>query len=321
MKIARNLLKKTYADTYGEVTVSPRRCLEDMQSYLRSVLEHHVKKDYLANPDYLIGAVYKENGVLNTDNEVRAYCKCQLSLAVHWFDRLLDDMCSRSGQIRKKQILSVGEHLHDFMHDIKPIIEFLERQHDPDFVFFNGGKAYGRPSWQIYRESYSLYWSSSNNWPSVSHRNGLSLSVFTLRQSLEILFQRVLGFYGAYDKNNREPKIRHDFFPEYMEKNIDKFTTRYTSLRNIIKVYKWTNFYVHTGVMPRVWEAWFALEYCKDLFQPPPPSNTGGWSIHGAIEVVELDWLRSQLLIDICDNYGSGPWCVEFGKPEAVIRG
>lgn len=320
MKIAYNLLKKIFSDTYAEVKVSPRRCLEDMQAYLKAVVDRNVKKDYLKNHNYLIGVLYKENGILKTDSEVRAFCKCQLTLAVHWFDELLDSLNSQPGAMRRERILKVGEHLHDFMHDVRPIIEYLERRHDSEFVFFEGGKAYGRPAWQIYRESYSLYWSSSNNQPSVSHRNGISLSVFTLRQSLEILFQRVLGFYGAHDKNYTEPRLRHDFFPEFIEKHIDKFNVRYHSLRNIIKLYKWTNFFIHTGVMPRIWEPWFALEYCKNLFQPPSPGATGGWSIYGAIEVSEFDWLREKLLEDICANYGEGPWCFEFGKPEAVIK-
>ena len=59
-------------------------------------------------------------------------------------------------------------------------------------------------------------------------------------------------------------------------------------MTNLTLIYKWTNYSIHTGSMPNMWEIQFALDYCSKLFEPDKPDPKKGWSIDRAYQDKKL---------------------------------
>lgn len=319
LAVARNLLRKTADSEYREVSKTARHCVLEMKDYLVGVRQRHLKKDYLQNPGHLIGNVYREDAIADKHSEINAYCLCQICLAVHWYEKLVEELVQEKKPLHRKQFLRVADQIHNFLHDVRPYIEYLERKTDSEFEFFRGGKSYAQESWQVYRECFALLWASAHRPPRLSHRTGISYSIFALRQSLEVKFRRILGVHGIHDRNYDSLRIRHEFFPAFIDQNLSHFRIRYDSLTNLTKIYRWTNHFIHTGDIPLVWEAWYAIRYSRDLFRPTEPDENSSWSTYDGVRVVNYEELKEKLVDAVASEYGEGPWCFVFGRPEAVI--
>lgn len=91
------------------------------------------------------------------------------------------------------------------------------------------------------------------------------LSVFGLRQAMEIKFRRVIGFAGT------EPpiKIRHDVIPSIIanhEKDIFFHKRKDLTIKDILHIYNWTNYSIHYLVSAPPWLIWKAFEVCGIIF-------------------------------------------------------
>ena len=312
MRIAQNLFNKLGdlpKHTKKKASKSTVRCLEDLATYIDNLRNEHINKSYL--DEYLIGAVFKTEIYFKTDSEINQYCKCQLFLADLWLKSLIKKI-ERDGGLSHNRILRYKDHIGDFLHDIKRFIEYLERKKNKDFVFFEGSKYYGQYAWQIFSESNVLYWLKSNEKSSLSHRSAINLSVFTLRQSLELKFRKVLGLIYIHDKNGTSAKIKHEYIPEFLEKNLTELEVNYDSINGVIKIYKWTNSTIHTGIIPYIWELDFALDYCSNLFTPDESSSNGYWSIHSSVKIKNYDRFINRFVNGFCKDYSDKYWCFIF---------
>jgi len=242
-------------------------CLEDLSKYLDEICAREIKKNYSENIPYVAGVIFRDNKIFKTKNEFEQYCRCNLFLANEWLKFLIHENIKVNGKASHKRVVKFKDHIHDFLHDVKPFVEYFERKRDSEFVFFTGSKYYGQLAWQIYRESCGLYWQSTQNSGTCSHTMTINLSIFSLRQALEIKFQRIVGIYRIHNKKYEEPKVKHDFYVRFVEKHLSKIKTNYSTLNNLIKVYQWTNNTIHTGFMPFIWVQWYALELCDPLSQ------------------------------------------------------
>lgn len=144
--------------------------------------------------------------------------------------------------------------------------------------------------------------------------------MFAIRQSLEIKFRRILGIAGIFNKELKSPRLRHDYFAEFIQKHLYHFVIQHNSIKNITTIYKWTNFGIHSGTMPRTWEAQYALEYCDGLFAPSDPHIGKAWSIHDAVQISNYYMLVKALTDQLSVNFPNDTWCIDLGNPEAVIK-
>jgi hypothetical protein len=303
----------------GSSAKSPEECLKDFHDYLIQLKTIHVKKNYL--PSFLVGWLFSERKEFKNDTEVAGYCRAQLCVAEHCFGEIIAEIANTSNRDSAHGVKQFEPMIHNFIHDLRPIIEFLEKRRDPAYTFFDGGKFHGTRTIDAFKISNNLFWTNafSNNF--VDMRVGLNLSVFTLRQSLELKYRRILGVGGMYNKDTEnEPKLRHDYFYSFIKANMSHFNFHTPQIADIWKIYRWTNSTIHTGNIPRLWELQFALKVVNPFFAPQPASHTGAWSIHSSVEIIDHKILQDKFKVVFHVRHPESDWVVEFEKPEAVIK-
>jgi hypothetical protein len=262
MKSAQQLLSKWKKSTLDDF----KAFMAEFDGWVQVNLRAH-------NDDYLIGQIYKENVFFRTEDEYTQLCRCQVELAHRGLKLIFKD-------IEKKPEIYPGlrQHIVDFIFDLAPYIDQIMRKKDPNYQFMGGGKSYSQNSIWMFREASNLFWSSTvTDKNPLSHMSAVSLSVFALRQAVEIRFRRAIGIWKIVDDANlNDAKLRHDFILDFVAENLDLIELKVGSMTNLTAIYKWTNFSIHNGTMPNVWEIQFALEYCRKAFEPDAPDPKKG---------------------------------------------
>lgn len=103
-------------------------------------------------------------------------------------------------------------------------------------------------------------------------REVMPVSIFLLRQAIEIYGKRTLGYFSITDKNgNRSRSISTQVAWDFIKTEVKKKDARIklpTNIDTIIKVEEWTNRYVHTGDIPRAYQIENAIHFVKKLIYP-----------------------------------------------------
>ncbi|MDQ6990103.1 MAG: hypothetical protein Q9M11_00005, partial [Mariprofundaceae bacterium] len=110
------------------------------------------------------------------------------------------------------------------------------------------------------------------------------LSISIIRQLLEIRVRRAFGVLAVYssDKNSFEPLSMSKIFDvlKPFESNIDVSMP----LSCLVRVYGWSNIFLHSGQKEYSWNHIFVTNYLKE-FSLGKPSNEKGWSVHSGISM------------------------------------
>jgi hypothetical protein len=148
----------------------------------------------------------------------------------------------------------------------------------------------------------------------------MDLSIFSLRQALKLKFRRVLGVAAIYHKTTfAVPKLRHDFFFDFIVKNQDLFVFQTPHIKEIWKIYSWTNACIHLGILPRIWVLQHALDVVSPFFAPLPAEPNGRWHLHSSVKIYDLKELNERLAQYFHASYPETEWALELIEPEAVI--
>ena len=143
-----------------------------------------------------------------------------------------------------------------------------------------------------------------------------SISVFLLRQSIEITILRALGIYSFVDINNCEQKIKLDKIIDFIEKN-KKYIKIPVEMPILKKIIKWSNPYVHKAVMNLHWQIIIAQKVLLPLFVGGKDKNS--WSIHGAIKINKKFYhndLEQDLIIYLKLKNTK---IIKFNKPDCLL--
>lgn len=321
MDCVDHLYLKSFEQTSKSIKKSPQQCIEGLCLYLSHFENKHIKDKDIKKYDYCLPLTLKSDETFNSKSELNSYAKYQVSIGLAWFRCLIEKIKDKNKKITSKMLINYGSYIRDFLHDISPLIEHIERKKEPGFVFLNGSKDYSQQTVFVYKDALLAYWNSIDATNKISHRGGLSASCYFLRQSLELKFRRILGFIDATDKQNNSIKIRHEFFPEFIKKNLSHFEMNNVSVDNLLKIYKWTNTTIHTSTIPYIWQLWYIFEYCDKFIYPSSMTLGESWSIHNSVIINNFDLLHEKLCDSICSEYGEGKYlCFHTNTPEAVIK-
>lgn len=108
-------------------------------------------------------------------------------------------------------------------------------------------------------------------------------SIFLIRQAIELRLKNALGIDIITDKNGRILKIAGSLFIKLVKdapNDVIKFPVK-TSL--VMKIYEWTNYYIHAGFIPYTWEIEWAHYILDPLFSPGHFGQT--WSLFGTVQI------------------------------------
>jgi hypothetical protein len=195
------------------------------------------------------------------------------------------------------------------------------KKSNPKYVFIRGGKSASDSSVVLFSAAKNLFWSSMLETANpVEHRTALNLSVFGLRQSLEIRFHRAIGIHKIVGPSGEPPKLRHDFILDFVADNSDLIQTNIGSMDKLSKMYKWTNYSIHAGTLSKIWEIQYAFKYCGGLFQPDPYNQRKGWNIYSSIKINDYAELKKRFEHKVNTTFPDTKWQYYYvSKPEAIL--
>lgn len=121
-----------------------------------------------------------------------------------------------------------------------------------------------------------------------------SASIFLIRQSIETKILNCLGIYNIVDINGKPQKFRIDSLVEFISENNNIEFPIEKSL--LLKITKWTNIYIHRGVMDYHWVIMLAHNVLQPLFSMR--QSTTAMHIHGAVKI-NKEYFDNHLYEDI----------------------
>jgi len=320
LDIALDLYHKCLNLGHGyKVKKSPNECLSAIEKYLKEFEYKYLKNQRPFNIEHSIPVIFRENLDFKKRTEFNSYAKYQLRVAFQWFKLIVTEI-RKNKKITLKNLLKFKNYIIDFLHDVSYFIDFFEQKTDPSFHFLNGSKYYGQETVFIYHNARNSYWASLSNDNNVDHKGNQSSSCYFLRQSLELKFRRILGVNDVTDINGKSARIKHEYFPEFINRNIEHFSLSGSKITNLLKIYKWTNTTIHTSMVPFIWELWFAFEYCDNFMLPKPAVLGQNWSIYNSVTISDINSLIQKLYVDFSSLYNAnGLWCFHMFQPQAEL--
>jgi hypothetical protein len=319
-KTARTLLAKLDfgpIKQHRKIRKSTDKCISEFLDHLHWLKSRHIKKNH--SDGYLVSTCFEKPRVLKNDAEVNAYCRVHLAVAIKSLENLIKQIRGNNGKINHTSLRKYSEAIRDYLFDLRPLVEHLERRKDPSYEFFSGGKNYSVHTWELFRLSRQLAIQSAYRKEPfhVDHKTSQIASIFVLRQALEAKFERIIAV-ALYDSLGQTPKLRHGFHYDFINANpaYFEFTSVHFSL--LKKLYDWCNVVVHRAFQPYAWQIDYAHSISSGLFASGNLNKNGGWSIHGGVRIHDLSAMQSAFIAKFCKEYDHGIWCVETSTPEAV---
>ncbi len=107
-------------------------------------------------------------------------------------------------------------------------------------------------------------------------------SIFLLRQAIEIRLKNIFGIDRITDDRGKIERIPGSVFVELVRGNEDAvdFPVKASLL---MKIYNWTQYYIHGGFIPYIWEIEWAHNVLTPLFTPR--TSETGWSLYGSVQI------------------------------------
>ena len=115
-------------------------------------------------------------------------------------------------------------------------------------------------------------------------------TVAVLRTAIENRLRSAFGVY-AYD-DSKSDRIK----PIDLSQLIDAIMPHLPRIEfavdfhDVVKIYRWSNPYLHAGWRDFVWVPGYALEFLHPLFADSRPTPTGGWALDGGIRMPREVW-------------------------------
>lgn len=319
---ARKLLSKIDGDVSGKKVVkdSSHKCIDDVITHLRWLNKRHVKKSY--SVEYLASVCFRKEKDFSSEAEFLAFCRINLAVCLKQFENLTSGIYDETTKkISWKALKNNSSIIRDYLHDIRPIAEYIERKKDPTYSFFEGGKNYGVNSFEIFRMSRQLAYQSAfrKEGMHIDHKVSQITSIFCLRQAMEAKFERIIGIH-LHNKYGETPKLRHRFHYDFICDNEEHFIFPNTNFKVIKYIYDWCNGVVHKAYQPYVWQIFYSQELVSGLFGGGALKPTGGSSVNGGVRVKENDEMHGKFIDHFIRSYDHGIWCAMEFRQEAVTK-
>jgi len=114
--------------------------------------------------------------------------------------------------------------------------------------------------------------------------------VSVLRSAIEIRLRSAFGIYAHFDSSN------HSLRPIDMSQLAEEIQTHLANIQfdvdfhDTMKIYRWSNPYLHAGWRDFVWVPGYTLRFLKPLFFRMNPEPDGSWSLNGSIRMRRETW-------------------------------
>lgn len=154
------------------------------------------------------------------------------------------------------------------------------------------------------------------NYKTISYN---TVSIFLLRQAIEVTILRAFGIICFLDKNNTEQKIKFDKILDFIENN-SQYIEFPISKSLLKKIMNWSNIYIHKGFMHFNWEIIIAQNVLSALFRGGKDEKQ--WSIFGSIKINRNFYennMEKELINFLFENNADNIRLVKYKDPECLL--
>lgn len=199
------------------------------------------------------------------DNQAEMIFKKQLFAAHNTLTRL-------SSKITVANFIDYEFLLKMLAYDLYNIISYAEANYRNVTLNYQMGSRLDQSAREIYDISRTLFYIGSINPANFYLREIIPVSIFLIRQTIEVYGKRLLGFASITDEQgNRVRSVSTQVAWDFIKSEMQKTKSRITlpTHIDIIKVTEeWTNYYVHTGYIPDIYLIENALHFIEPLIYP-----------------------------------------------------
>jgi hypothetical protein len=162
--------------------------------------------------------------------------------------------------------------LRMFAFDLYGIVRHGEKKYRNTELNFNIGTRPDQDAREIFDVSEGILHIGTINPAQANFREVIPVSIFLLRQTIEVYGKRALGFYSITDQDGtRIRNVSTQVSWEFIKKETLKTNSRIrlqAHIDTIKRVEEWTNGYVHTGLIPEIFLIENAVHFVKALIYP-----------------------------------------------------
>jgi len=222
-----------------------------------------------------------------SNKQAKNWVKYQLQALIQSVNRVSDDILKKS---QRPSSSLVFIQVPDFLDELKLLkeitfesIPFLDISH-----YYITGKY---PSWTFGKRnimnSLEIFEASKNLLRNKLFENRgqfpiRATSIVLIRQAIEIRIKNALGIEYIVDEKGKLVKVPSTLFIDIIKNNQDKVIFP-IKISIILKIYNWTQYYVHGGLAPYTWEIEWAHYLLDKLFSVGEYKNIE--SVFGSIKI------------------------------------
>lgn len=245
-----------------------------------------------------------------TDNEIKLFAHDHFTAGYYSFldikERMVKENC-----FNQVGILKYGYIINNIVYDLLIFANYIGQQTDPTYTLFSGGKSNIEDSRGHYIGTLQLLYNCTFDKKMLDDKFALILSAVSLRQTIELKMQRILGVADYFDLKGQKIFTSHYFFFDFILKHKTHFDLTLLNIRIIQKVFEFCNNSVHKGIMPYYWQMFYATKFCDLLFFDPEYKKRKGWNIHSAVRIKNYNVLKAKLETQLTEI---------FPKPEYELH-
>ena len=320
-QFAKILLTKFHSSEFvnkkSKSKVSAVKALTGFQKYLNNLKDNVINKEY--TDEYLISCIF-HNKVTAKSNEFNSYAKAQFYIGTLFFNKIVDRINKNEGSLSYYSIKKYNIPIRNFIFDFKYFVEYFERKKNPNFQLFEGFDVKVNSSFEIYRTLHNLMWLPVVGAKIIDYKSTFNTSVFLIRQALEVRFKRVFGILDIYNKRQERPRLKADFYINFIKNHLECFELPDLNLTFISKIYKWTNYSIHNAINPKIWEIMYATNILDKWFQGDKIIQNGklkSFNVYGNIKIKEFNKVFEMLIGEINTKVDNEIYCIQLGIIES----
>lgn len=255
-----------------------------------------------------------------TESEIKTYAKDHFTAGYYSFldikDKMIEEKCFDKDGIKK-----YGFIISTLIYDLRLFANYIGQQSEPTYDLFSGGKSNIEDSRWHYIGTCQLLYNCIFDENKLDNKFAFILSAVSLRQTIELKMQRIMGVADYFDLKGQKIYTHHHFFFDFILKNKEHFDLTLLDIKIIQKVLEFCNNSVHKGIMPFYWQMFYATKFCDPLFFDPDYKKRKVWNINGAIRITKYEELQQKLTANLEKLFPKPEYelHIEWIKPEAQL--
>jgi hypothetical protein len=156
--------------------------------------------------------------------------------------------------------------------DLFQLVKYGEKKYRNTDLNFDMGTRPDQNAREIFDVAHAVLHFGTIDPETAYLREVIPISIFLLRQTIEVFGKRALGFHSITDKDgNRSRNVSTQVAWDFIKFEVSKPNSRIklqANVETIKKAEEWTNRYVHTGFIPEIFLIENAIHFVERLIYP-----------------------------------------------------